>query len=340
MNISNLGEFNLINRFSKQFLESLTKGTVGIGDDCAVIPQENRQSLLVTTDMLIENVHFIKNFISAEDLGHKSLAVNLSDIAAMGGIPKYAFLSLALPIDLEITWIDSFFNGFKKIADDFRVHLLGGDTAKSEKSISINVTLIGNIYTENIKLRSNAKHGDIICVTDCLGDSSAGLKSLLENKSIDSDIKYLVERHHHPNPHVNEGQWFATHSKVHAMMDISDGIDSDLKRIMERSSCGAIINLEQIPISDPLLKVSSRFSWNSHELATTGGEDYCLLLTIDPSALEEIQGAYKKEFKTPLYPIGKVTNQIGKLSYQLNGKPLTFQTKGFDHFAAKTNVKK
>ncbi len=331
MKISDMGEFGFIRKVSEKFRANLEPGIVGIGDDCAVIPQGER-SLLITTDMLVEDVHFLRDVISPLDLGHKSLAVNLSDIAAMGGISKYAFLSIGLPESIELSWADSFLEGFNSLAKEFNVILLGGDTTRSPGPIIINVSILGEARSDQIKLRSGARAGDIICVTGYLGDSAGGLKAILEKKTIDADVQYLFTQHHRPAPQLIEGQWLASNSWVHAMMDVSDGINSDLKRIIESSKCGASIDLKDLPISPTLTRVSKNFGWNALEMAAIGGEDYCLLITVEQSSFEKLSIEYERRFHSKLYPIGKITDRIGQLDYKKNGQPYSLETEGFHHF--------
>ncbi|MGB9893707.1 MAG: thiamine-phosphate kinase, partial [Candidatus Saccharicenans sp.] len=162
-------------------------------------------------------------------------AVNLSDIAAMGGRPLWAFLSLAIPSETEIFWLDEFFRGWKKLSSKTGVELLGGDTTRSLNNLVINVVILGEAEEKQIKYRSGARPGDLIAVTGNLGDSEGGLRLVLankENKTLSPEEKYLVRRHYLPRPHLEEGRFLASRPEVTAMMDISDGIDSDLRRIM------------------------------------------------------------------------------------------------------------
>ncbi len=197
--------------------------------------------LLVTTDLLLENVHFLKDRISAEDLGYKSLAVNLSDIAAMGGSPLFAFLSIGLPIDTEISWTDEFFKGFNCLASETGTLLMGGDTTGSKEGIVINVAVIGKSDLSKVKYRSGAKPGDYICISGMTGESSAGLHivldSSLESKADSSLIDNLLKSHNTPRPHIKEGLFLSREDGVHAMMDVSDGVDSDLRHIMKKVEC-------------------------------------------------------------------------------------------------------
>ena len=332
MKLSDIGEFGLIDRFSVDFLKNLPQGITGIGDDAAVIPRDQKQSLLVTTDMLVEGSHFIESIISPEELGHKSLAVNLSDIAAMGGTPTFAFLSLGLTPDLTVKWVDQFFKEFQSLAKKNAVYLLGGDTTKSKESIIINVTVLGNIQNKHIKFRSLAKPGDIVCVTGMLGDSSTGLKFLLEQKPLSRTAKRLVLRHHRPKPHVQEGQWLGRKSGVHAMIDVSDGINSDAKHLIKSSKCGIDIYLDRLPMSEDLKHACATNKWNAYKLASSGGEDYCLLLTVAPKAFAKLSVDFLATFRRPLFMIGKVTGNVGILNYSLHGKPYTFENSGWDHF--------
>ncbi len=333
MKLSTIGEFGFIEHISKSFIQNLPSGMHGIGDDCAVIPLDKDSSLLVTTDMLVENIHFIKNKISPHDLGYKSFAVNLSDIAAMGGEPRSAFISIAIPTEVEVQWLDDFYAGLKELADSENVLLLGGDTTKSSTNLVINITILGEANSRLIKFRSTAKTGDYICVTDFLGDSGGGLKVLLENIDDVENVAFLVQRHNHPRAHLSEGKWLAAQEGVHAMMDISDGIDSDIQRIMQASSCGAIIDIEKVPISSHLRQISNRQKWCAEEIAITGGEDYCLLTTITPDRCQEIARNFQSVFHRPLYVIGTIVEKENGLQYHENDKSRNIQKHGYDHFA-------
>lgn len=331
MKLKDLGEFGLIEKIKEQFSSLIPDNIEGIGDDCAIIHQEGRESLLITTDLLIEGVHFLKKDISPFELGHKSLAVNISDIAAMGGTPRYAFLSIAFPTDLENSWLKSFFDGLYDLGKKHGILLLGGDTTKSLQGIVINIALIGEAPQQMIKRRSAAKSGDLICVTDFLGDSGAGLDIILKKTLRTNLEEHLVKRHYIPRPHIEEGKWLGKIADVHAMMDVSDGIDSDLKRIMDQSSCGVEISLEKLPLSPELIKYTTCHSLSPYEFAASSGEDYCLLFTLEPNALEQTQNDFEKEFKRPFYVIGKI-NPEKTFKYFLHGKLTQLQKIGFDHF--------
>lgn len=330
--LSSIGEFGFIRKICRKFSNHIPPGITGIGDDCAVIPIDKKHSLLVTTDLLIEDRHFLLNRITAAELGWKSLAVNLSDIAAMGGTPENAFLSLSIPNTISLEWLDNFMEGISNCCKKYNVYLIGGDTTQSPDKLVINFTVLGTCKSKHIKLRSSAKPGEFVCVTGNIGDSGAGLKILLENKKCDTLSRILVKRHHMPIPHLAEGAWLAQQKAVGAMMDISDGIDSDIRRIMESSHVGAEIYLEKIPLSPELQKITGKYSWNASEIALTGGEDYCLLLTVDNKKYTEVSEKFRQLFNKPLTIIGKITSVSNKLTYFKNGKKVFLQQKGFDHF--------
>ncbi len=322
------GEFELIRRIAERF--RAPEGVTGIGDDCAVIPQMSGKDTLVSTDMLMEGSHFLLSgtgkgrAISARELGWKSAAVNLSDIAAMGGRPTGVFLSLALPPKITDGWMEEFMVGFKEICDRFGVVLLGGDTTASPDRLCINVTVLGECPSGAARTRAAARGGDLICVTGTLGDSAAGLrliasdqtegreggfdgqKDVAEQRNCTTgreEERYLIDRHYMPMPRVEEGLALSGCEGVHAMMDVSDGIASDLQHILRASQSSDVdqqndgaglqpastgtglsaeIDLNALPLSDELLRVCEREGWDAAELAVEGGEDYELLFTMAP----------------------------------------------------------
>lgn len=305
---------------------------VGIGDDCAVIPVKDSKALLITTDALVEGIHFLTNQITARDLGYKCIAVNVSDIAAMGGRPQYAFLSIAIPKTTERKWACEAVQGIKDACEKWNIQLLGGDTVGSKRDIFINVTLVGSADAKKIKYRHEAKIDDIICVTNHLGDSGAGFKAAQEQIPESADRTYLLKAHFHPEPNPEHGIWLASHPEVHAMMDLSDGLDCDLTRLIKRSQKGAEIELSAVPLSDPLKTVCLEYGWDPLEFALTGGEDYSLLLTISAEAFKDIQASFRDAFGTSLFAIGRIKAPPMEVSYCHHGKAVQMHYKFFDHF--------
>ncbi len=310
------GEFGLIEQIRRQFGDIAHEGMTGIGDDCAILPQGNGLSWVVTTDMLVEDVHFLRAHISPFDLGYKSLAVNLSDVAAMGVAPCASFLSIALPSDLPSDWMEAFLAGYHALSARYRVPLLGGDTTSSKEGLSISVTAMGQGDDSLLKRRSDAIPGDMILVSGRLGDSAQGLHDLLSGR-LDSPF---IAIHHHPEPAVEEGVWLGAQSAVHAMMDLSDGLASDLKHILKASRVGAEVSVEKIPT-----RVSV-------ELAVTGGEDYQLLCTAEAAAVPILQQQFEARFGRPLYAIGQITADEPRIIWRQNEREIHPDWKGFTHF--------
>lgn len=291
MKMQQLGEFGLIDRIRK--MTSVPDPSwVGIGDDCAVIPLSPEtggapaSDLLVSTDMLVEGTHFLMEDISPRQLGWKSAAVNISDIAAMGGKPIATFLSLALPKTLSGQWMQEFMEGYNAISEKYGAALLGGDTTCSPDRICINVAVLGTCPRGKAKLRSAARPGDLVCVTGTLGDSAAGLRLILGGQK--GAAPRLMDRHYTPTPRVEEGLALSCLPGVHAMMDISDGVGSDLRHILDESGVGARIDTGKLPISKELQALCSEKGWDPRELALCGGEDYELLFTMDPQETPDI----------------------------------------------------
>ena len=291
MKMQQLGEFGLIDRIRK--MTSVPDPSwVGIGDDCAVIPLSPEtggapaSDLLVSTDMLVEGTHFLMEDISPRQLGWKSAAVNISDIAAMGGKPIATFLSLALPKTLPEQWMQEFMEGYNGISEKYGAALLGGDTTCSPDRICINVAVLGTCPRGKARLRSAARPGDLVCVTGTLGESAAGLRLILGGQK--GAAPRLMDRHYTPTPRVEEGLALSCLPGVHAMMDISDGVGSDLRHILDESGVGARIDTGKLPISKELQALCSEKGWDPKELALSGGEDYELLFTMDPQETPDI----------------------------------------------------
>ena len=307
-------EFSFIGDIASMFGSLPHHGFEPIGDDCTVLPIGD-DALVMSTDMLIEDVHFLRAASSAEEVGYKSLMVNISDVAAMGATPTATLLSLSLPESAQGEWVEGFMRGFHEGCAKYGVALVGGDTTASRDKIAINVVAIGRAPSGNIKRRSAAKVGDIIAVTGKLGASSKGLVDIMFG-----DLNTAAAKaHRHAQARIEEGEFLGKCEAVHAMMDISDGIASDIKHIMEQSNVGAEIELSKIPTDYDI-----RF-------ATTGGEDYELLVTVAHDKFEEVSTALLSATGTTLTAVGVITND-NTLSWRENGQPSELELKGFTHF--------
>lgn len=332
MKLEGWGEQGLIEHLKAQFIAPAP--LVGIGDDCAVIPQGGAAAVvqLVTCDAMVEGIHFCQQSIAPFDLGYKALAVNVSDIVAMGGKPLYAFLNLALPKEVRVEWVKECLSGLKFCCQRSGVVLLGGDTVGALRDICISITLLGEAQAKHVKYRHTAQDGDVICVNGFLGDSAAGLRAVQQQISHTAEVKSLISAHFRPPLLCKEGLFLARSKALHAMMDLSDGLDSDLKRLLKAGGCGAAIELTSLPISPALASVSEKYSWSPIQLALSGGEDYCLLMTIAPSSVEEVCYSYQRHFGQPLYAIGKITAAPSQLCYYDQGRLASPQLTTFNHF--------
>jgi len=332
MKLKEIGEFGFIERFKPWFGELVQGTQVGIGDDCAILSVTDEEDWLVTTDLLMEDVHFLRNSITPEQLGYKSLAVNLSDIAAMGGTPIGSFLSIAIPSDIEVEYLDAFMKGYHDLSEKYSTPLLGGDTTRSLKYLAINVCVIGKCPKGKARRRDMAQTGDVVCVTGNLGDSAGGLQVLLDKLPSTEESRHLLHKHHQPEPKLKEGLYLAGNDAVHAMMDISDGIASDLMHILKASGKSAIIDTDQLPISEILKKLALQQKWNTMDLAASGGEDYELLFTISESEFEPIQRAFSRQFGKALYRIGRIMDGEPHITWKKNNQVIDFGKSGFNHF--------
>lgn len=330
-------ESEIINLFADNQPVSLQRGTTGIGDDCAVLSYGKDTMLLVAADLMAEHIHFLKDQSSPEDIGYKVVAVNVSDIAAMGGTPKAVMLSLALPENITADWIRKFRKGFFAAIEEFECPLVGGDTSRSDRDIFANVSIIGKVPSSQLKLRKGSQPGDRICVTGPLGDSAAGLKLLsgTGRKKLDSKhFSYLLDRHLRPKPDLEEGIWLGKQPEVHAMIDVSDGLARDARHLSVSGNVGMEIEINDIPLSEAFKAfvkgAGDETEW--YKLAAAGGEDYHLLCTVDADEFQHLFVAFQEEFGHPLYPVGTVTGEHRQVKFFQDGEPLEIHQHGFEHF--------
>lgn len=331
--LKEIGEFGFIDRISKGCLIRPDSVLKGIGDDAAAFFTESGRVTLVTTDLLVERVHFIREATSGFNLGYKTLAVNLSDIAAMGGTPCSAFVSIGIPEDYTIEYLDDVFAGMKSLASEFDVNILGGDTTRSKSDLIINIALVGSVPESEILYRHTAKIGDIIATTGCLGDSRAGLHLILGGIPPDSKpYQQLIDSHLLPKPYIREGRFLAGLGSVHAAIDVSDGLSSDLQHILDASGVGARLVSETIPLSDHLNLFCSRFNFNPIEFALAGGEDYILVCTLASDKAKETCLRYQEAFGAPLHIIGEVTRSRKMELVKPDGTEMEIRPTGWNHF--------
>jgi thiamine-monophosphate kinase len=335
MKVSELGEFGLIALLAKIVDStrdpkdsSWQQLVVGIGDDTAAW-QTRGAVQLATTDSLIQDTHFDLGLITWEELGWKALAVNLSDIAAMGGTPEYALISLALPGELEADNVSSLYRGMAQIAGRYGVAIAGGNIASADKTM-INVTIMGSLESASMLTRSAAVPGDQIAVTGYLGLSAAGLRMLKQNLKFDAETAQLFrEAHLTPIPRVDEGQ-ILLHRSVKAAIDISDGLIADLTHICQSSKVSARIYQNALPIHNAL---KTNFKSDFVEMALSGGEDYELLFTTSNMIMTRL----RKTMPCPVTVIGEITGgKPGQVEIvDADGKIIPFEKSGWEHFKSR-----
>lgn len=320
-----MGEFDLIKRyFSRKSLQNDV--VLSVGDDCAITSIPTGYQLAITTDTLVEGTHFLPS-ISPADLAYKSVAVNLSDLAAMGATPTWMSLALTLP-EIKEAWLAEFSQSLFAILDRYGVSLIGGDTTKGP--LSITLTAQGFLPENQGLFRHQAKVGDWIFVSGFLGDSAAGLDLLLQNRKIENESdRYFIQRHLHPTPRVELG--LALRSFSCCALDISDGLLADLEHILERSQVGAEIYLENLPLSRHLCTQYEQTQ--AEKFALTGGEDYELCFTVSEEKREEMEQVLRSQ-GIKVTCIGKILPQTSGLNLLKNGKKMALPTHiGFDHFS-------
>ncbi|HUI46233.1 MAG TPA: thiamine-phosphate kinase [Nitrospirota bacterium] len=334
MKISSLGEFGLIEKIRKLVIRRSSAVMVGIGDDAAALKVSASSLLLASTDMLIEGVHFNLAYTDFYSLGWKSAAVNLSDIAAMGGVPRFCLTSLGIPPAFSVEQISDFYRGFNAMLRAHRTILVGGDTCSSRNGLMVSVTVLGGVEKAHVLTRAGAKPGDRIFVTGNLGDSAAGLEILKFGAKRRGSIrttavaKRLIDAHLRPAPRLEWGRTIALSRCARAMIDISDGLSSDLGHICEQSGVGAVIEAAKLPLSLSLRKAAAYLVNTPVYYALSGGEDYELLFTAPPEKIRKL-----RSLGVPLHEIGEITRNRAMMILDHNGKQTSLRATGYDHFA-------
>ncbi|MBP6386603.1 MAG: thiamine-phosphate kinase [Pseudarcicella sp.] len=297
--LGTLGEFGLINRIASKTVHYNTETILGIGDDAAIL-DANSQQVLISTDLLLEGIHFDLSYCPLKHLGYKAVAVNVSDIAAMNGIPKQITVSLGLSNRMSVEAIDELYEGIMAACENYKVDLIGGDTSSSRSGLIISISVLGLANTNEIVTRNNANAGDIICVTGDLGGALLGLQALEQEKQVFladpsmqpqlSEKDYVVMRQLKPEARMDVIYDLREKGVIPtAMIDISDGLSSEILHICKKSGLGATIFEDKIPIDDQSYLVATEMNISPLTAALNGGEDYELLFTIKQSDYEKIK---------------------------------------------------
>lgn len=335
MKIDRIGEFELIERLARSLNKPGANVIVGIGDDAAVIEVGTPDYLLFTTDMLVENIHFSRTYATGYQIGWRSMAANISDIAAMGGLPGVAAISLGVVGEAEVEWVEDLYKGMQELAAKYGVDIIGGDTVSSPQII-INIALTGKVSISNLSLRSHAQLCDLILATGDFGGSAAGLEVLQkksEEKKDTINYDYVVSRHLTPEPRINASQIIASHPLCHALTDSSDGLASDLRNIGLASGVGAKVYANKIPIHEATKKVAELANKSPLEFALQGGEDYELVFTMPPDAALDVKSEVEEKLKLPVSIIGEiVAKEQGITILHPDGNTETLTKFGYNHF--------
>jgi thiamine-monophosphate kinase len=319
-----VNEFSLIQKYFEQLTAQRDDVELGIGDDCALLVPPANHAIAVSIDTLVEGIHFFSD-VDPGNLGHKSLAVGLSDLAAMGANPAWFTLALTLP-DVDDIWLKKFSQGLAKLANEYDIQLVGGDTTEGPLTISIQVH--GFVDQTKAMRRSNAKLGDMIYVSGHLGDAGAALQQQLQQLNDDKldsdDISYLQKRLEQPTPRVSLGQELL--GLATAAIDISDGLLVDLGHILDKSGVGARLNLDNLPLSKTLTKINHKIA---QALALYSGDDYELCFTVPPQHFGEVE----KRFKGQVTRIGMITDDEGIYYIDDDDNLIELKGIGYEHFA-------
>ncbi|MDY6852034.1 MAG: thiamine-phosphate kinase [Thermodesulfobacteriota bacterium] len=330
--IADIGELDLIQRLAEALPPRGPNVLKGLGDDCAVI-NAGSEPLLLTTDQMVEGVHFILKRTEPGRLAKKLLAVNLSDIAAMGGRPVCALLDAALPKDTDLSFWDDFSHALAEELKFRRLDLVGGDTSSSPGPLVLTMTLLGRGESNRIIYRSGAQAGDSLFISRPIGDSAAGL-SLLERPDLDldsADRAYLLDSHEIPMAEEELGPFLASSGLVTAMIDLSDGLGTDLAHLAGACGLGAEIDAEALPMSRPARRLARLLDLDPLDWAIGGGEDYALLFTTPPSTADRLAALVRQGLNRGIFTVGRMISEPGLRRKSAGGfKPL--DRRGYEHF--------
>lgn len=334
MDLSTLGEFGLIELLSRGLPVTRTDVVKGIGDDAAVLRVGGENWLLFTTDMLIEDVHFSFSHAAPEQVGYKALAVNVSDVAAMGGWPAHALISLGVPLSVPVEVLKGIYAGLKRAAGEYGVSIVGGDTVKSPGRLIINVALLGMVEAGRALYRSGARPGDLIFVTGPLGNSAAGLY-LCRHPEIPVSPEtagFLRFAHLEPRARVGAGRILAKTGKVTAADDISDGLASELHEICRASGAGCRIRDEALPVDPRMREAARAAAGDPLDWALYGGEDYELVFTVPAESAASVKQGLRTDHQD-CHLIGEILPQNEGVCRVLPDKQvIPLELRGYDHF--------
>lgn len=339
-------EFSLIQRLTgREKSESKPDGpplTVGIGDDAAVAPLSSGFQMVLACDSMVEDIHFKRVTMKPEDVGYKALASNISDMAAMGAVPRYALVALTVSNKVQEHWLERLYDGLYECAEQYGVTVAGGDVSSTTGGIVLSISIVGEVEGDSALLRSAARAGDVVAVTGPLGNSAAGLHYLLEqqmvadNLSLDNEegLGKLVKAHQRPQPRVKPGRLLLKWASRAACNDISDGVASEAWEIAEASGCGLLLEERLLPHSEELRAYAENSGVDPLKWILYGGEDYELLTCVPAEEFSAVEEHFRKR-GLPLYRIGSVTDEwIGVRLLDRNDQVHKVDKSGYNHFQA------
>ncbi len=334
MLIGELGEFALIARLQQRLQSTAPVQLVrGIGDDCAVLRPTAGTDLLVTTDTQEEGVHFRRDWSTPQDIGWRCLAVNVSDIAAMGGNPLGAVIALAVPATLEVAFVEALYDGLQELATAYNCPIIGGNVSKASEHLAVTITVLGDVPSGHAVYRSGAQVGDEIWVTGDLGGAKAGLEVLLHPEMVTGlSTSSVLRRYRRPCPRLREAHYLRQHGVLHSLIDISDGLSSDLAHICTESGVSAQLEAAQIPVSEEVRHVARALQVAPLSMALHGGEDFELCLTAPAGSLSLIQKVFAAQFQCPLVRVGTIQPGRGVTLRLPDGTQQPLSARGYDHF--------
>jgi thiamine-monophosphate kinase len=335
--LADVGEFGLIARLTRD-LATRPDVALGVGDDAAALDLGSDHLLLATCDAQVAGRHFLSDVASPREIGHKALAVNLSDIAAMGGEPLWALVSLIAPPDLDVVVVDGIYEGLGALAKRFDVAIVGGNVSSTTGPLTLDITALGRVERQRMLTRSGARPGDMLLVTGSLGGGLAGLRAHmapLDQPPPAGALAQVRARMATPEPRVREGLALAATGEVTAMMDLSDGLAGDLRHMCERSQVGALVDEAALPVSDATRAVARALGEDPLTFALYGGDDYELLFTVPPAAVARVKAAVRVAGAGATV-IGEITAPAPGLRVrELDGAARSLTGRGWDHLAAR-----
>ncbi len=326
-------EHELIARIRERLARDGAGVEIGPGDDCAGLVPAAGRTLLATCDALVEGRHFRRDGLPPESLGAKLAAINLSDVAAMGGEARWALLSLALPADLAGAWAVGVAAGVAEALAAHGASLVGGNLASIDGPVVADLTLLGDVASGRALRRSGARGGDVVVVTGTLGAAAAGLEALERGLGGEPRFAEIVRAHRRPVPRIREGRILAASGRVHAAVDVSDGLVTDLAHVCEESGVAAEIDLDRLPISPATRAAARELGRSAERWAAAGGEDYELVATIAPADLEAVARAIAEGEAEPLTVVGRVVEGKPEVRRTRSGRAADDDARGWDHFA-------